>query len=81
MIQLTPDAPQVARVLAHLEEAGSISQAEAHEVHGVRRLAARVLELREQGHDVRSELRNDEAGSRYARYFLYRNGRKVRARS
>lgn len=78
---LTADSTQIDRLLAHLNEKGSISPAEAHEVHGIRRLAARVLELKQAGLDVRTELRNDEVGSRYARYFLYRNGRKVRARS
>lgn len=67
---LTEDAPQTARLLAHLEESGSISWSEAQTVHGITRLAARIFELRQAGHEIRSEDRADEAGQRYVRYYL-----------
>jgi hypothetical protein len=47
---------------------GSISPAEAKQVFGIERLAARVLELRAKGHNVVKELRHDARGKRYARY-------------
>lgn len=67
---ISPDASQKSKVLAHLRQEGSISAHEALLVHGVHRLAARVLELRQDGHRVRSEPRRDSAGRRYVRYFL-----------
>jgi len=62
--------PQCATVLRHLKEYGSISPAEAKEVYGVSRLAARILDLREDGVAIEATLKTDPAGKRYARYRL-----------
>lgn len=46
---------QAQRVLAYIEEFGSISQIEALRDLGVMRLASRVSELRKQGHKIVSK--------------------------
>lgn len=72
---------QCERILRHLRDYGSITQAEAQAEYGVARLAARIDNLRERGHVIRSELvqgRNRYGEkTRYARYTLEReNGGK-----
>lgn len=61
---------QTASLLSHLGAFGSISPAEAREVYGIQRLAARVLELRDGGWCIDSERRHDARGHRYTRYHL-----------
>ena len=39
-------------VLAYIAEHGSITALEADDALGVRRLAARIADLRDQGHDI-----------------------------
>ena len=58
------------RLLAHLEENGSITPGEALLVHGVFRLAARINELREMGYSIDTVMHVDATGKRYARYWL-----------
>lgn len=65
---------QCDRILRHLEDAGSITQAEAMSEYGIMRLAARVADLRGRGIDISrtmetSKNRYGEPVS-YARYFL-----------
>ncbi len=60
---------QLDALKSHLKRGRSISTAEAREVYGIRRLAARILDLRRQGWEVRSEMRYDPQGIRYARYW------------
>lgn len=48
----------------------SISPAEAKEVFGIRRLAARILELKREGVPIQQTLKADPMGVRYARYQL-----------
>jgi hypothetical protein len=56
-------------VLKHIRKNGSISPHEAILDHGITRLAARVFELKEQGHDIIREMRtNPTTGKSYARY-------------
>jgi Helix-turn-helix domain len=62
--------PQTRRILNHLEKRGSISAMEAIAAYGCTRLAAQVFKLRKAGFDVLTDLREDEAGHRYARYSL-----------
>ena len=57
-------------VRLHLEKYGSLSQAEARQIYNVNRLSARVLDLRAKGLAIKSEIRTDPVGRRYARYFL-----------
>ena len=47
---------QCERILRHMRDYGSITQAEAQAEYGVARLAARIDNLRERGHVIRSEL-------------------------
>ena len=43
---------QTERVLRHMREVGSITAAEAMSEYGIFRLAARISDLREQGHTI-----------------------------
>ena len=45
---------QNAQILAHLQERGSITDPVAREKYGVHRLAARVHDLKKQGHKIES---------------------------
>lgn len=63
-------SPQARRVLAHLESGESISQMEALTVYSIFRLASRISELRSAGYDIHREMKEDNAGHRYARYWL-----------
>lgn len=60
--------PSARKVLAHLFRRGSISPIEAQVSYGLTRLAAAVHELRNSGYPIRTDLKKDEAGHRYARY-------------
>jgi hypothetical protein len=62
--------PQVATVLKHLKQHGSISQAEASTVYRIRALPRRIADLRASGIPVTSVLKKDATGQRYARYTL-----------
>jgi hypothetical protein len=67
-IQLTPHAKIILR---HLHKRGNISPMQALNTYGIYSLAGRIHELRHKGgYNIRAELRRDEAGHRYARYFL-----------
>ena len=69
-----PLVTQHDRILRHLEEVGSLTQAEAMQEYGVARLSARISELKSAGYPIRREMvagrnRYQEPVS-YARYFL-----------
>jgi hypothetical protein len=49
-----------------------VSPLEARHVLGVERLAARILELKEDGYPIRAETKTDVNWKRYTRYFLIR---------
>lgn len=61
-------------VLAYIQQHGSITALEADDALGVRRLAARIADLRDQGQDITSEMvtvknrRGDDC--RVARYSM-----------
>ena len=61
-------------ILSHLRQYGSITAAEAMQDYGIYRLAARIADLKEMGHKIRSqsEEHKNRFGKRvkYARYFL-----------
>jgi hypothetical protein len=48
--------------------------------YGIMRLAACIYDLREKGYGILTDIKNDEAGHKYARYKLVydANGREVR---
>jgi len=60
-------------VLARLK-VGSITQAEAAKWWRIWRLAARIKDLRNMGHDIRTDMIG-EGSTRYARYTLMRTGK------
>ena len=62
--------PQARIVLRHLEKGKTITPMEAIVVYNIWRLAARICELRDAGHDVITEVRKDERGKKYGEYRL-----------
>ncbi len=60
---------QSARILTHLRNHGSITPIEALNLYGSFRLAARVGELRQSGHEIRTVM-VERNGKRHARYRL-----------
>ena len=61
---------QVGKVLAYIRTHGSIGDMEAFNELGIRRLAARVKDLRSAGHDIQTEMVKTNGGARVARYSL-----------
>jgi len=57
-------------ILNYLKKHESISPVEALTVVGCFRLAARINDLRKQGHNIETKLKKDMNGRRYARYEL-----------
>ncbi len=60
---------QAAQILAHLQAGNSITPRDAIQLFGCMRLAARIAELREQGHAIATVL-EDDGSRRWARYSL-----------
>lgn len=65
---------QCERIIRHLQDVGSLTQAEALQEYGIARLSARISELKSAGYPIRREMvaghnRYQEPVS-YARYFL-----------
>lgn len=58
------------QILEYLEKRGSLTQLVAWSEMRVWRLAARIKELRERGHNIKTITRRDERGGRYAVYKL-----------
>ena len=49
---------QKEKVLRHLREIGSITPLEAFNDYAIMRLTSRICELKDEGHDIKSELIN-----------------------
>jgi replicative DNA helicase len=60
---------QCEQILRHLRERGSITQKEAVNEYGIYRLSARILDLRQQGHEIETEMEG-EGRDQHARYYL-----------
>ncbi len=58
------------KILTHLKAGKSISPLEAMGVFGVYRLAARIFELRHDGHSIAKTIKDDGQGRTYAEYSL-----------
>ena len=62
------------RILQHLEKWGSITDRDAYECYGIRRLSARVYDLKHMGHKFSMVIEHGEnrygERTRYARYRL-----------
>lgn len=69
------------KILRHLTDYGEITPVEAMEGYGIMRLAARISELRREGHEIRSEIvkgRNRYGETvHYAKYKMERKERPV----
>ena len=74
--------PQMKTVLTHLQRRGNISPMEALTVYGICRLASRVCELRDLGYGIKTNLKRDDTGHKYARYeYIYdNNGQPVQGK-
>lgn len=58
------------RILAYLEDGNRVTGLEAISLFGCIRLAARISELRSQGHNIRKETITTPTGKRIAQYFI-----------
>ena len=61
---------QSAKVLYHLENYGSLTAIEALELFACFRLAARINDLKEAGHNIQMEMKKMKNGKKIAVYFL-----------
>ena len=61
---------QSAKVLYHLENYGSLTAIEALELFARFRLAARINDLKEAGHDIQMEMKKMKNGKKIAVYSL-----------
>ena len=59
---------QTEKVLTHLDERGSLTALQAMDYYGIMRLAARIGELRRDGHDIASEPFKTPGGATVSRY-------------
>ena len=58
------------KILNHLRSGAHITPLEAMGLFGVYRLAARIFELRNQGHNIVTDVKADGTGRTYSRYSL-----------
>lgn len=65
-----PTAPMTKSVLKLLREKGALTSMEAQGVLRCRQLPARILELKRLGHKIKTEMKLDATGQKYARYHL-----------
>ena len=61
---------QADSILAHLKRKGTITPQEALLQHSCMRLAARVWDLRNAGHNIVTDIVETSSGARVARYWL-----------
>ena len=61
---------QSAKVLYHIENYGSLTAIEALELFACFRLAARINDLKEAGHDIQMEMKKMKNGKKIAVYSL-----------
>ena len=59
-------------ILKDLKQGKTITPLDALPKYGCFRLAARIYDLRSEGHDIQSEMVHDESGKQYAKYFLHK---------
>lgn len=60
---------QCEQILKHLRNHGSITQKEAVDQYDIYRLSARILDLKEQGHEIEKEMEG-RGRKKHARYYL-----------
>jgi len=61
---------QKTKVLGYLRSRRYITQLVAKQVFGVERLASRITDLKDDGHEIGKQMCKDESGKRYTRYSL-----------
>ena len=61
---------QKQEVLNHLKTGAHITPLEAIGLYGIYRLAARIFELRSEGHNITTDVQQDRRGRPYSRYRL-----------
>ena len=66
-------------VLQHLRNNNHLAPLQAMGVYGIHRLPARILELKQDGHDIHKVTRTDGRGRQYAEYRLEINDQAVTA--
>ena len=67
---MTKTTSQSAKVLYHLQNYGSLTAIEALELFACFRLAARINDLKEAGHDIQMEMKRLKNGKKIAVYSL-----------
>ncbi len=68
---MTPKIPsQNAKILYHLEHFGSLTQAQALPLFATSRLAARINDLRNAGHNIKTRTKKTATNKRVAEYYL-----------
>ena len=65
------------KILNYLKKRNQLTQLVAWSEFGCWRLAARIKELRERGHEIKTIKRRDERGTRYAVYVLVKEAKHV----
>jgi hypothetical protein len=58
------------QILAHLRAGHTLTRVEAIITFRVFNLTARITELRDAGHDIRTRIKRDANGARYAEYWM-----------
>lgn len=61
---------QAQQILRHLESGKTVTDLDALNLFRCRRLAARINDLRREGHEIRTEIEKTANGARIARYSL-----------
>jgi len=61
------------RILAYMQEGHRITPIEALKLFGSFRLGARIADLKEGGHDIKSEFVKTESGKRVKSYWIESN--------
>lgn len=57
-------------IMQHLNKHGDITMYQALMLYRIGRLQARIHELRQQGHKIKSVMMNDDTGKKYCKYVL-----------
>ena len=65
---LKPLCPASAQLLVYLKAHGDITPIKAREELGIEHLPRRIKDLKEHGHDIRTDFKRGFAGKRYGRY-------------
>ncbi|UOF81040.1 helix-turn-helix domain [Caudoviricetes sp.] len=68
---------QAQNILAHLEAQGSITAIEALELYGCFRLAARIKDLRDSGHQIETQDVTLGNGKTIAKYTIVKEAQRV----